>query len=123
MSACPIFRRDFIPALCALSSVRAAAASSISAPIPSNLAVLSTRSIALVRSSRHVSDGIQLHFSAAKRLLIPGAILSAFRAASIRSVPLPQNGSHTIESGRTLARSIIPAASVSLIGAAFEFLL
>ena len=44
-------------------------------------------------------------------------------AASMGIVPLPQNGSHTILFGLICARSIIPAASVSFIGARFEFLL
>ena len=35
-------------------------------------------------------------------------------------VPLPQNGSQKLELLLILARSIIPAARVSLIGAAFE---
>ena len=44
-------------------------------------------------------------------------------AASIGIVPLPQKGSHTWLFSRTCARSMMPAASVSLIGARLEFLL
>ena len=52
-----------------------------------------------------------------------GATFSALYADSIRNVPEPHIGSTTTESARTLARSTIPAASVSLIGASLEFLL
>ncbi len=43
-------------------------------------------------------------------------------AASITTVPLPQNGSIS-PSARTRASFAITAASVSLMGASFEFLL
>ena len=49
-------------------------------------------------------------------------LLRVLKADSIRKVPLPQNGSHTRLFSRTCARSMMPAASVSLIGARFEFL-
>lgn len=51
-----------------------------------------------------------------------GGIFSAFIADSIRNVPLPQRGSHTVLESLILAKSIIPAASVSFIGAALAFL-
>ena len=73
--------------------------------------------------ANHIPEGITFQFSAANLRFKPGAILSALYAASIRIVPLPQNGSQTMLSPLTWARSTIPAARVSLIGAALEFLL
>ena len=50
-----------------------------------------------------------------------GARFSAFWAASMTSVPEPQNGSCTRESRRTRPRSAMAAASVSLMGASVAF--
>ena len=68
-------------------------------------------------------SGIKPKRSAEKKRLSPGAVFVAFNAASISSVPLPQNGSNISVSGYILARSHIAAPSVSLSGASFDFLL
>ena len=52
--------------------------------------------------------------------MIPGAIFIAFKAASIRIVPLPHIGSTTKWLPLTLDKSAIAAARVSFIGASFD---